>query len=62
MGKMLGKATRNRRQGGIWWYCCEGHDGEWKHFISKKRGAQRAHENRQWRREAATELAGERQG
>lgn len=51
MARMMGPATRARRQGGWWWYCCVGHDGLWKHFIRRNRGGQRAYENRTWRRD-----------
>jgi hypothetical protein len=47
---MLGAATRRHRQGGYWWYCCQGHDGLWKHFIRRNRKGQRARETRAWKK------------
>lgn len=51
MGDMLGSATRKSRQGGSWWYCCVGHDGNWKIYIRINRKSQRAREKRAWRKE-----------
>lgn len=52
MAAMLGKATRKNRQGGYWWYCCQGHDGTWKDYIRTNRGSQRSRESASWRRDA----------
>lgn len=52
MAAMLGKATRKNRQGGYWWYCCQGHDGTWKDYIRENRKSQRSREGASWRRDA----------
>lgn len=51
MAPMLSNATRKHRQGGGWWYCCPGHDGLWGGYIRTNKKAQRARENRAWRRD-----------
>ena len=51
MAALLGKATRKNRQGGYWWYCCQGHDGIWKDYIRTSRKGQRRREDAEWREE-----------
>jgi hypothetical protein len=51
MARMLGKETRLHRQRGLWWFCCEAHDGKWKGYIRLNRRSQRAREKRDWKKE-----------